>query len=59
MGERASVDKLLIRISRIATGSVEILGHTNSEMNERSHGANPMVQVNLSMIGGIMLLFTV
>jgi hypothetical protein len=27
----------------------------NAEMNARSHGANPMVQVNLSIIGGLIL----
>jgi hypothetical protein len=45
--------------SGIAIGSVETLGHPNAEMNARSHGANPTVQVNLSIIGGLIFLLTV
>jgi hypothetical protein len=32
MGEGASADKLLFRVSGIATGSVETLDHTNVEL---------------------------
>jgi hypothetical protein len=64
MGEGASVDKLLFGVSGIATWSFETLGHMNAEfpnaeMNARSHGANPMVQVILGTIGGILFLLTV
>jgi hypothetical protein len=50
--------------SGIASGSVKTHGHMNAElpnakMNGRSHGANPTVQVNLSIIGGLILLLTV
>jgi hypothetical protein len=48
--------------SGIATGNVETHGHTNvellnpenAEMNARSHGINPTVQVNLNKIGGLL-----
>jgi hypothetical protein len=31
----------------------------NAEMNEKSHGINPMVQVNMSIIEGLILILTV
>jgi hypothetical protein len=41
-------------VSEIATRNVEMNGHTNAEMIARSHGINPMVQVNLNKIGGLL-----
>jgi hypothetical protein len=41
-------------VSGIATGNVEMHGHTNAEMNARSHGINPMMQVNLNKIRGLL-----
>jgi hypothetical protein len=40
--------------SGITTRNVETHGHTNAKMNARSVGINPIVQVNLNKIEGLL-----
>ena len=46
-------------VSGIMTRNFEMHGHTNAKMNAKSHGVNPIVQGNMSMIEGLILILTV
>jgi hypothetical protein len=66
MEEEARGAKLHLGVSAFAMLSIEIFTTgmpkcemRNGEINARPYGFNPMVQVNLNMIGGLLLHFTV